>query len=112
MGRCNHVTETSASNNGSNNILTDYYFSNGNMIKKYEITPLVALSVRQNLIIRMILKQSFKNVKGMEALFDSDYASNNLIKEEIKNTTTNSTESSSTTTYTNEYNNNNYIIKE
>lgn len=47
----------------------------------------------------------------MEALFDSDYASNNLIKEEIKNTTTNSTESSSTTTYTNEYNNNNYIIK-
>ena len=30
----NHVTETSASNNGSNNILTDYYFSNGNMIKK------------------------------------------------------------------------------
>jgi hypothetical protein len=30
----NQVTETSASNNGSNNILTDYYFSNGNCVKK------------------------------------------------------------------------------
>ncbi|MCL1666632.1 hypothetical protein M2T82_01010 [Elizabethkingia ursingii] len=96
-------------------ITREYFFSNGNCIKK-----LFVQDPNNNGFITKVEYNYFydnkinplREVKGMQALFDSDYAINNLIREESKHTGTGPGATYSTlTTYANEYNSNNYLTK-
>ncbi|HCD9236618.1 TPA: hypothetical protein NEG48_003656 [Elizabethkingia anophelis] len=94
---------------------SEYFFSNGNCIKKiFTQNP-----NNNGFITRIEYNYFYDNkvnplrwVKGMQALFESDYAVNNLIREESKHTGTGPGATYSTnTTYVNEYNSNNYLTK-
>jgi hypothetical protein len=108
----NHVTENQTSNTNTTPVITDYFFSNGNLTKQVVVYNSGSFSSKYEYNYSYDNKNNpMKNIKGMNALLDKDFGSNNLIKEETTNNTGGSI-SSSVTTYTNEYNSNNYLIKQ
>ncbi len=120
----NHIIQTiNHSTNGtpsSSSTTVDYYFSNGNLVKKIRISTSGNLSNKSEFNFSYDNKSNpWKNIKGMAALLDSDFALynlNNLTKSEEIATYSNSgtivSTSSYVTTYTNEYNSNNYLTKQ
>ena len=100
----NHAKVNTVTNMNPTPYLSDYYFSNGNLVKFTNTNNIIITYTYDN------TNNPFKNIKGMQALFESDYAMNNLVKKETS-AIMDGVPSIDTTTYTYEFNKNNYPTK-
>lgn len=110
----NHVIRTGLLPSMPTSEIVDFYFSNGNLIKKIRTSNNGSFSYKYEYNYSYDNKYNpLKNITGMTFLLNNDYTMNNLIKKEELYTSSNTIGITSyVTTYSNEYNGSNYLTKQ